>query len=264
MAYFLRVIRILRSQEVPVIKKTYEFNWGIFSLLEFLGSNSNEIGSVYKTALDIGSGAGVQTSVMEHASLNVFQLDKYSSDAEFQQDFLECSFEQQFDIIYCSHVIEHQRNVGLFLDKIFDLLSDNGLLLISAPKHPPEQLVEGHLNCFYLPYLIQHLIHAGFDLKAGKILSCGHVENAVIAPKAGNFHMEERSECGFKWTTRHKERSPLKLEICEITNFIWHFENCSVLHASEDRKNVRFRLPENHKHMGIHIDAKRLGFEAEL
>ena len=246
------------------MKKTYEFDWGIFSLLEFLGSNSNEIGSVYKTALDIGSGAGVQTSVMEHAGLNVFQLDKYSSDAEFQQDFLECAFEQKFDIIYCSHVIEHQRNVGLFLDKIFDLLSDNGLLLISAPKHPPEQLVEGHLNCFYLPYLIQHLIHAGFDLKAGKILSCGHVENAVIAPKAGNFHMEERSECGFKWTTRHKERSPLKLEICEITNFIWHFENCSVLHASEDRKNVRFRLPENHKHMGIHIDAKRWGFEAEL
>ena len=66
------------------MKKTYEFDWGIFSLLEFLGSNSNEIGSVYKTALDIGSGAVVQTSVMEHAGLNVFQLDKYSSDAEFQ------------------------------------------------------------------------------------------------------------------------------------------------------------------------------------
>ena len=97
---------------------------------------------------------------MEHAGLNVFQLDKYSSDAEFQQDFLECAFEQQFDIIYCSHVIEHQRNV--------DLLSDNSLLLISAPKHPPEQLVEGHINCFYLPYLIQHLIHAGFDLRAAK------------------------------------------------------------------------------------------------
>ena len=60
-------------------------------------------------------------------------------------------FEQQFDIIYCSHVIEHQRNVGQFLDKIFDLLTDDGLLLISAPKHPPEQLVEGHLNCFIFP-----------------------------------------------------------------------------------------------------------------
>ena len=34
--------------------------------------------------------------------------------------------------------------------------------------------------------------------------------------------------------------------------------------VSEDRKNVRFRLPVNHKHMGIHINAKRWGFEAEL
>ena len=194
------------------MKKTYEFDWGIFSLLEFLGSNSNEIGSIYKTALDIGSGDGVQTEVMKHAGLNVFKLDKYSSNAEFQRDFLDCEFKQKFDIIYCSHVIEHQRNVGFFLDKIFDLLSDNGLLLISAPKHTPEQLVEGHLNCFYLPYLIQHLIHAGFDLKVGKILSCGHVENAVIAPKAANFHVKERNEAGYRWTNKHQERSVLTLE----------------------------------------------------
>ena len=58
---------------------------------------------------------------------------------------------------------------------------------------------------------------------------------------------------------------PLQLRPCEIANFIWHFENVQCyLHASDDKKNVKFRLPENHKHMGIHIDAKRWGFEIEL
>ena len=241
-----------------------QFQWGIFSLIEFIGSSSEQIGSRYKTALDIGSGAGKQSAIMRQAGLEVFQVDKYSENAEYQVDFLEHEFEQKFDIIYCSHVIEHQRNVGQFLDKIFDLLTDDGLLLLSAPKHPAEQLVEGHLNCFFLPYLIQHLIHAGFDLKAGKILSCGHVENAAIIPKAENFDLSERSESGFQWRNYHHERSVLQLRPCEIANYIWHFENCEVLFASDDKKGVKVRLPDQYKKLGIHIDSGRWGFEIEL
>ena len=84
-------------------------------------------------------------------------------------------------------MIEHQRNVGLFLDKIFDILSDDGLSLMSAPKHLAERLIEGHLNCFFTTYFVQHLVHAGFDLKLGKYLSCGGIENAAIVSKAENF-----------------------------------------------------------------------------
>ena len=161
-------------------RKEYEFEWGAFALIEFLGSCQSLIGEKYKTALDIGSGLGVQTEIMRHAGLNVFQVDKYSETADFQVDFIDYEFTQKFDIIYCSHVIEHQRNIGAFLDKIFDLLEDDGLLLISAPKHPAERLVEGHLNCFFTTYFVQHLIHAGFDCKEGKFLSCGGIENAAI------------------------------------------------------------------------------------
>ena len=164
-------------------RKEYEFEWGAFALIEFLGSCQSLIGEKYKTALDIGSGLGVQTEIMRHAGLNVFQVDKYSETADFQVDFIDHEFKQKFDIIYCSHVIEHQRNVGAFLDKIFDILEDDGLLLISAPKHPAETLIEGHLNCFFTTYFIQHLIHAGFDCKNGKFLSCGGIENAAIVRK---------------------------------------------------------------------------------
>ena len=34
-------------------------------------------------------------------------------------------------MIFCSHVIEHQRNQGAFLDKIHDILKNDGDLVIS-------------------------------------------------------------------------------------------------------------------------------------
>ena len=101
-------------------QKTYNLDWGIFPLIEFISSGAVDIGKKYKSCIDIGSGAGVQTEILRHAGLEVFQLDKYSASAEYQVDFVDHKFDQQFDVVFCSHVIEHQRNVGIFLDKIFD------------------------------------------------------------------------------------------------------------------------------------------------
>ena len=243
---------------------SYELDWGIFSLIEFIGSSSDDIGGRYKTALDIGSGAGVQTEIMRHAGLEVFQVDKYSDTAEYKVDFLEHSFEKKFDIIYCSHVIEHQRNVGLFLDKIYDCLSDDGLLLLSAPKHSAKTLVEGHLNCFILTYFIQHLIHSGFDLAKGKLLSCNVIENAAIVPKAENFSLSERSESGYEWTQKHQDRSPIPLKTSmAIDDEKWIFHNCEILRAGTVN-DLALNLPKTYQKKGIHIKAPRWSFELNL
>ncbi len=127
----------------------------------------------------------------------------YSNDSEYKVDFIKHNFKQKFDIIFCSHVIEHQRNVGTFLDKIYDIMSDDGLLIITAPKHPADRLVEGHLNCFVTSYFVQHLIHAGFDIKAGKYLSAGGIENTAIVSKSQDFDLSERNENGYIWTDKH-------------------------------------------------------------
>jgi len=42
----------------------YDLDWGSFSLIEFLVSSSGEIGNKFKNCIDIGSGAGVQTDVL--------------------------------------------------------------------------------------------------------------------------------------------------------------------------------------------------------
>lgn len=76
------------SPEKPVKKGTYDINWGSFALIEFIGAHKKDIGVRFKTAIDIGSGAGLHTEMLRHAGLEVFQLDKYSEAAEIRYNFL--------------------------------------------------------------------------------------------------------------------------------------------------------------------------------
>ena len=80
----------------------------------------DDIQKKYKSALDIGSSHGNHTKIMRHFGLSVDQIDKYENNAEINNDFNTYNFKKKYDVIFCSHVIEHQRNVGFFLDKIFD------------------------------------------------------------------------------------------------------------------------------------------------
>ena len=136
-------------------------------------SQRHNIGKKFKTSLDIGSGDGVHSDIMRHAGLKVTGVDKYSDKADYNMDFMSWSKARQldFDVVFCSHVIEHQRNVGLFLDRIYDVLSDDGVLIISAPSED-HNLIEGHLNSFNVPLFLQQMIHAGFDCKEWKIFKC--------------------------------------------------------------------------------------------
>ena len=251
------------SPEKPVKKETYDIDWGSFALIEFIGASKKDIGVRYKTAIDIGSGAGLHTEILRHAGLEVFQLDKYSEGADFRVDFMEHEFEQKFDIIFCSHVIEHQRNVGAFLDKIYDILAEDGLLLLSAPKHPAERMVEGHLNCFFASYFIQQLIYAGFDVKKGKFLSCAGIENAAIVPKASNYCLSERQEAGFKWTTNHQERSFFKLQNQTLLTDTPFFHNCEILSATGEN-SLHINTKTNEPKLGIELVSSRFNLSVNL
>jgi 2-polyprenyl-3-methyl-5-hydroxy-6-metoxy-1,4-benzoquinol methylase len=206
---------------------TYEITWGGFALIEFLIAERHNIGSKYKTCLDIGCGDGVHGEIMNHAGLKVTGVDKYSDKADYNMDFMSYTKarEMNFNVVFCSHVIEHQRNVGSFLDRIYDVLSDDGVLIISAPNHPAETLIEGHINSFIFPLFLQQLIHAGFDCKSGKYLSL--IENSFIVSKAKDFELNERLENGYQWTEKHQNRSPIELKNSTIDNSTIMVYNCS-------------------------------------
>ena len=235
-----------------VSEDIFECEWGVLPLIEFCISNRSEIGKKYKSCLDIGSGHGEQSRLLRKAGIDVLSLDKYHKNADLNVDFIEYDFSSKFDIILCSHVIEHQRNVGLFLDKIFDIMHKESLLIIIAPKHEAEALIEGHLNCFYTTYFIQQLIHAGFDVKKGKYISVYGVENAAIVPKAKNFNLTERRSDGHIWDKKLQKRSPFQLKNSVIPNIQNLFHNCDVLESS-DGKDLSINFPKSYKHFGIGI-----------
>ena len=186
-----------------------KIDWGGFALIEYLLSKK-KFKKKFK-ALDIGGALGNHTKIMRDFGLKVDSIDKYEKDAEFVEDFNTFKLESKYDMIHCSHVIEHQRNQGAFLDKIYDVLKDDGDLIISGPKHPAERFVEGHIATTIMPIFLQILIYSGFDCKNGKILSLGGIENSFIVKKAKNFNLNERYETGYKWKQIHNERSPIHL-----------------------------------------------------
>ena len=205
--------------------------WSSFMLAEFIASHEGSFDNIY--CLDIGSGAGEQAAVLRKVGINVDTMDKYENTSEIQDDFMEHSFTKRYNVILCSHVIEHQRNVGLFLDKLYDVLTDNGLLLLSAPKHPADRLIEGHLSSFRTACFIQNILYSGFDMKRGKYLSCGGIENSAILPKR-EFSDRERGHAGYKWTQEQQERTIVELKQgANIDNDIFFFHNCKLFQAGQ-------------------------------
>ena len=247
----MEIIGYLLMHQTSLTKndiKEYSITWGGLALIEFLVSARNDIGTKFKTCLDIGSGDGVHSEIMGHAGLKVTQVDKYSDVADYQMDFMSWSKARQmdFDVVFCSHVIEHQRNVGDFLDRIFDVLSYDGVLIISAPSED-HNLIEGHLNSFNVPLFLQQMIHAGFDCKGGKFLSA--MENSFIVSKAKDYQIDERLENGYQWTEKHKNRSPIELKTSSVD---MKFHNCQHI-----QPNLTLKLPKNHWSYGMIINMER-------
>ena len=232
--------------------------WSGFALLEYLLSRKN-FHQGFKV-LDIGGGWGSHTDVIRSFGLSVEMIDKYNETAEFSYDFLKHNFESKYDMILCSHVIEHQRNPGFFLDKIYDLLNDDGHLIISGPKHPAERFVEGHISTAILPILLQMLIYAGFDCKKGKMMSLSGIENSFIVQKASNFTLDERDENGFRWNQKHHDRSPIELKAgYEVPAFSLNLNNCEIfkVHIGEidEKLNAQigliFNIPKEYKRKNL-------------
>ena len=250
-----------------MLDQTPFLNYGGFTLVEYLLSRK-KFKKGFKV-LDIGGALGMHSQIMRKFGLSVDTIDKYEKKAEFVGDFNKYKFKTKYDMIYCSHVIEHQRNQGLFLDKIFDLLNEDGDLVISGPKHPAERFVEGHISTTILPVFLQLLIYAGFDCKEGKMMSLGGIENSFIVKKSKSFKKSERDETGYKWTNKHRERSPIELIAgFEVRPTSLYLNNCKIfkvhiVNSSEtsnglsvgkngkEKVGLMYNPPRNYKKKGI-------------
>lgn len=147
---------------------------------------------VFETVLDVGSGAGVHSEIFEMNGKHVTSVDfgvsaYYQRTAENREvvigDYYECLFKTQFDLVWASHVLEHQPNVNLFLKKVFCDLKEGGWLAVTVPplKH---QIVGGHVSLWNAGLLLYHLILAGFDCSAASIKKYGYNISVMVRKRS--------------------------------------------------------------------------------
>ena len=131
------------------------------------------------TILDVGAGNQRHSRNFRSNGFSVSTNDIVPT-ADFRGLYTDLSpFNEQFDAIWCAHVLEHQRSVGLFLDRIFTDLKTGGILAITVPplKHG---IVGGHLSVWNGGLLLYNLILAGFDCKNASVATYGYNISVVV------------------------------------------------------------------------------------
>ena len=69
----------------------------------------------------------------------------------------------QFDLIWCSHTLEHIPNVQAFLIKLRNWLKPGGWLMLAVPNALQDRIHVGHLTLWTPAHLVYNLICAGWD-----------------------------------------------------------------------------------------------------
>lgn len=99
---------------------------------------------------------------------------------------MEIDLSGKYDVVWMSHVLEHQLDVNAFLKKARDLVSPGGYLVVTVPPSKPE-VVGGHLTLWTPGLLIYNLILAGFDCKDCKVIRYGYNISVICKPRSGSL-----------------------------------------------------------------------------
>lgn len=135
----------------------------------------------FKTVLDIGSGQGLHADVFRRARKTVVTIDAgdHWGQADIRADFTTFAFDEPFDLVWCSHVLEHQVNVQSFLHAVYRALKPGGILALTVPPAKPN-IVGGHVSLWNAGLLLYHLILAGFDCRAAMTKRYGYNISVIV------------------------------------------------------------------------------------
>lgn len=158
----------------------------------------------YETVLDVGSGEGVHSdaflyykkkvTAVDFATSKYFLKRKNDMNVEFIiGNFNDIDFgDRKFDCVWCSHILEHQRNVGQFLEKVISLTSDNGYICITVPPLK-RNIVGGHVTLWNAGLLLYNLVSAGLDCSEAMVKTYGYNISVIVKKKL--FKMPNNLDC---------------------------------------------------------------------
>lgn len=145
----------------------------------------------FKTVLDVGAGPCVHAAILKELGKRVVTIDWQTNSPtrvsnvaspDIVGDYVATRFPEPFDVVWCCHALEHQRNTGLFLEKLLNDVKDGGILALTVPpaKHA---LVGGHLSIWNLGLLFYNLVMAGNDCSSAVAGKYGYNLSALVRRK---------------------------------------------------------------------------------
>lgn len=150
----------------------------------------------FDTVLDVGAGAGVQARLFRDLGKTVTKLDfgtsvyaQRSVDdgiASITGDVNQIELDEKYDLVWASHVLEHQPNVGLFLKRMQSWCKSDGIIAITVPPLK-FSLVGGHLSLWTPGHLIYNIVFSGIDCSDAKLLHYGYNISAIVRNRSADL-----------------------------------------------------------------------------
>jgi SAM-dependent methyltransferase len=137
-------------------------------------------GLEFETVLDIGAGDGVHAALFRDLGKEVYTCDLGPSD--YQGAYASLTIDKKFDLIWCSHTLEHQINVYNFLKKVAINLNEDGYFAVTVPPLKDE-IVGGHVTLWNAGLLLYNLILAGFDCSEAMVKTYGYNISVIVKYK---------------------------------------------------------------------------------
>lgn len=130
-----------------------------------------------KTVLDVGCGRGNHSRIFGEYGKEVTGIDigapcrGYDKLFKYvQDDFIKHIFDEQYDLVWCAHVLEHQLAVGPFIRKLFSCCKETGKVAITVPNEKIHGRVKaGHVNVWNAGLLMYNIIQCGYSCRHAAI-----------------------------------------------------------------------------------------------
>lgn len=97
-------------------------------------------------------------------------------------DFMHIDFDRKFHIVYASNIIEHMKNTGMFIEKLFNICDDDGYVAIVVPRPHLNRLLSGHINIYTPVTLLYNIVTSGYDCSDARVCN-GVYEKSIIVKK---------------------------------------------------------------------------------
>jgi SAM-dependent methyltransferase len=125
-----------------------------------------------ETVLDVGSGNGDHALAFLGQGAKVTGIDvRDSRITNANYEYIQSPYEKinledrRFDMVWCSHTLEHVPNAQHFLIWMRRWLKEDGWLAIAVPTSRQNRLHIGHLSLWTPAHLVYNLVCAGWDCK---------------------------------------------------------------------------------------------------